>query len=137
MHHLSLVPKRGTCASGTARDVSRAGFRCLINHIPLCAGPATFEFQPAPYSPGGVFNAFAAHESINTLHLPIDSVDYQAFNPVCSHAAPQRGTSQCAAFATGVLLISTHFTATLGIPLLALKLISFNCISAVEPQPYN
>ena len=96
--------------------------RCFeLNHAHrLCGSPSTFEFHFANVLQVEYLLRLRRPRSHWPRHLVfiVYGVEYQGINPVCSprFRASVSVTVQQAAFATGVLLISTHFTATLGIP---------------------
>src|SRR3954468_16483726 len=112
----------------------------------LCGSPSIpLSFSLRPYSPGGVLNAFAAALkggnplTLSTHRLRRGLPGYLIlFAP---HAfAPQRQLQAREPPSPRVfLLISTHFTATPGIPLSspALKLTSFQWPSTVEPWAFT
>ncbi len=141
MHHLSLCPRRGRPISRIVRgcqDLVRffALLRIKPHAPPLVRAPVnSFEFQSCdrPYSPGGVLNALAAALrggnplTLSTHRLRRGLPGYLIlFAP---HAfAPQRQLQTRESPSPLVFLhISTHFTATRGIPLSssALKFPSF------------
>ena len=148
MHHLSSTPPKGPHVS-----MSLVGCQALVRffallrikpHAPLLvrAPVNSFEFRPCrPYSPGGILIALAAAQrelipptpSIHRLQRGLPGY-LILFAP---HAfEPQRQLqSRKSPSPLVFLLISTHFTATLGIPLSspALKSSSFRCTSQVEP----
>src|SRR6476660_2811412 len=77
----------------------------------------------------------------HTKHPSFRARTTRVSNPVCSPSfrASASVMVQCAAFATGVLPISTHFTATPGIPRTSpiLQHGSFACRLPVEPGDFT
>ena len=111
-----------------------------------CAGPRQFLWVLTlrSYSPGGILNALTAEP---TIFLPTPSIHRlrcglpgylilfapHTFVPQ-RQLLPRKSPSPLV-----FLLISTHFTATLGIPLSpsTLKKNSFSCSSSVEPRDFT
>ncbi len=139
MHHLSLCPRRESPISRIVKgcqDLVRffALLRIKPHAPPLVRVPVnSFEFQPCGRTPGGVLNALAAalkggnHPTLSTHRLRRGLPGYLIlFAP---HAfEPQRQLQTRESPSPLVFLhISTHFTATHGIPLSssALKFPSF------------
>ena len=129
MHHLSLCSRRRSPISRVVRgcqDLVRF-FACFeLNHMlhRLCGPVNSFEFQPCgTYSPGGVLNALtSALKGGNPLTLSTHRLRRglpgylilfapHAFAPQCQ--LQTRKSPSPLVF----LHISTHFTATHGIPL--------------------
>ena len=140
MHHLSLCPRRESSISRVVKgcqDLVRffALLRIKPHAPPLVRAPVNFfEFQPWVVLPGGVLNAFAAAlkggnpPTLSTHRLRMGLPGYLIlFAP---HAfEPQRQLQTREPPSPLVFLhISTHFTATHGIPLSssALKSPSFH-----------
>ena len=127
MHHLSLCSRRRSPISRVVRgcqDLVRffALLRIKPHAPPLVRAPSIFEFQPCPYSPGGVLNALTSLKGGNPLTLSTHRLRRglpgylilfapHAFAPQCQ--LQTRKSPSPLVF----LHISTHFTATHGIPL--------------------
>ena len=152
MHHLSLLSRRKHTLhtlSGGCQDLVRffALLRIKPHAPPLVRVPVnSFEFHSCERTPQvEYFIAFAA--ATETLWAPTPSIHRLRrglpgylilFAP---HAfEPQRQLSSSKPPSPPVfLLISTHFTATLGIPLTppTLQSYSFQCSPAVEPRAFT
>ncbi len=113
---------------------------------PLVRAPVnSFEFQPWPYSPGGTLNALAAAQQGSIPATP--SVQrllrglpgYLILFAPHAFAHQRQYWSRKSPSPPVFLLISTHFTATPGIPLPSpiLKSSSFKCTSGVEPRAFT
>ncbi len=138
MHHLSPDSRRHSSISLLIPGMSQVRFFALLRikpHTPLLvrAPVNSFEFQPAVVLPGGILIVLTAAQkgsipptpSIHRLRCGLPGY-LILFAP---HTfAPQRQLSSRKPPSPLVfLLISTHFTATLGIPLSSpiLKAVSF------------
>ena len=127
MHHLFPLSRRKsivTCSSGGCQDLVRffALLRIKPHAPPLVRVPVnSFEFHSRTTARWHTYCVAAAPESFAPRHLVciVYGVDYQVSNPVCSpRFRPQRQLLSSKPPSPLVfLLISTHFTATLGIPL--------------------
>ncbi len=98
-----------------------------------------------PYSPGGTLNAFAAAQqgsipATPSVHRLLRGLPGYLILFAPHAFAPQRQYwSRKSPSPPVFLLISTHFTATPGIPLPSpiLKSLSFKCTSGVEPRAFT
>ena len=152
MHHLSSLSRRKghvTGRSGRCQGLVRffALLRIKPHAPPLVRVPVnSFEFHSLrTYSPGGILNAFAPAPkgfcpptpSIHRLRrgLPGYLILFapHAFEPQ-RHCQSSKPPSPLV-----FLLISTHFTATLGIPLTSpeIKHDSFKSSPGVEPRAFT
>ena len=152
MHHLSLLPRReGTVKfrSEGCQDLVRffALLRIKPHAPPLVRVPVnSFEFHSCERTPQVEclmrlrrHRMSFAHPTPSIHRLPRGLPGYlilfapHAFEP--QRQLPSSKPPSPLVF----LLISTHFTATLGIPLTspALKTGSFQCSPGVEPQPFT
>ena len=112
-----------------------------------CAGPRQFLWVSTlrPYSPGGILIALAAAQRI--LIFPTPSIHrlrcglpgYLILFAPHTFVPQRQFLSRKSPSPPVFLLISTHFTATLGIPLSSpvLKKISFSCSSSVKPRDFT
>ena len=118
MHHLSLCPRRKALSLEWSKDVTLVRFFALLRikpHAPPLVRPPSIplSFNLAVVLPAE-FNAFVQRlkggnpPTLSTHRL---RRDYQVSNPVCSPRVSYRPESRLR------VPISTHFTATHGIPL--------------------
>ncbi len=151
MHHLSFCPRRERSISGIVRrcqDLVRffALLRIKPHAPPLVRAPVnSFEFQSWTVLPGGVLNALAAAlkggnpPTLSTHRLRRGLPGYLIL--FATHAfEPQRQLQTREPLLPLVFFhISTHFTATHGVPLSssALKSSSFLCTTSVKPKAFT
>src|SRR5699024_7710435 len=152
MHHLSLCPRRESLISTVVRgcqDVARifAELRIKRHAPPLVRALVTsFEFEPCRRDP----QAECLTRYLTALRggNPLTPSTHRLWHGLpgylilfATHAfVPQRQfKSRKSPSPLVFLLISTHFTATLGIPLSspALKKNSFSCSSSVKPRDFT
>ena len=151
MHHLSLLPRRESTLhtlSGGCQDLVRffALLRIKPHAPPLVRVPVnSFEFHSCERTPQVEYllrllgTEWLCHPTPSIHRLRRGLPGYlilfapHAFEP--QRQLPSSKPPSPLVF----LLISTHFTATLGIPLTppALKYDSFQCSPQVEPMPFT
>ncbi len=151
MHHLSPLSRRKDSVKSRSegcQDLVRffALLRIKPHAPPLVRVPVnSFEFHSCERTPQVEYlMRLRRHRRAllpNTQYSSFTAWTTRVSNPVCSHAfEPQRQLPSSKPPSPLVfLLISTHFTATLGIPLTspALKTNSFQCSPGVEPPPFT
>ncbi len=151
MQHLCTGPRREVTFQPLSSPCQTQVRFCALLRIephtpPLVRAPVnSFEFSLRPYSPGGALNALAAAlkgsipPTPSAHRLPPGLPGYlilfapPAFAPQCQYRTRKPPSPPV------FLLISTHFTATPGIPLSSsvLKISSFKCRPMVKPSVFT
>ena len=151
MHHLSpMLRREGVSLRRSSGCQALVRFFALLRikpHAPLLvrAPVNSFEFQPCGRTPQAEYLLrLLRHRSLMTPTPSIHRLQrglpgYLILFAPHAVAPPRQLSSSRPPSPLVFLLISTHFTATLGIPLAspALKSDSFQCSPQVEPMPFT